>query len=174
MSQNNRNQKIRQITLMGLLFATALVLSFFESMLPVLPMLPPGVKLGLSNIVTMYALFVLGPSSGFTIALLKSLFVFLLRGPLTASLSLAGGVVSLGLMLLLSLLPGLKKRYLLLSIFGAIGHNIGQVVVYSFIGGTSKILYLIPLMVLTGTGMGVVTGIVLRAVMPYLSKLRLY
>lgn len=171
MGRVNTNSRIRQTAFMGLLFAAALVLSFVESMLPVLPMLPPGVKLGLSNIVTMYALFTLGTGPGFTMAILKSLFVFLMRGPMTAALSLAGGLFSVCCMLVIALLPGIRKNYLLLSIFGAIGHNVGQVVLYRYIGGTQKILYLIPPMVLTGAAMGIVTGIVLRAVMPYINKL---
>ena len=54
----------KEAALMGMLFAMAMALSFAESLLPVLPMLPPGFKLGLSNIVTMYALFVLGTRKG--------------------------------------------------------------------------------------------------------------
>lgn len=173
MSRINIREKTRRITFMGLLFSTALVLSFVESMLPVLPMMPPGVKLGLSNIVTMYALFTLGTGSGVTVAVLKSFFVFLMRGPMAASLSMAGGLVSVGCMLLLAKLPGLSRSYLLLSIFGAIGHNIGQLLLYSVIGGTVKILYLVPVMVITGAVMGVVTGVVLRAVMPYINSLGL-
>ena len=75
MAAQNRNRKVKRLALMGLLFALAMALSFLESLLPALPMLPPGIRLGLSNIVTMYALFALGPVSGYTIAVLKSLFV---------------------------------------------------------------------------------------------------
>ena len=80
MAAQNRNRKVKRLALMGLLFALAMALSFLEALLPALPMLPPGIRLGLSNIVTMYALFVLGPVSGYTIAVLKSLFVLLTRG----------------------------------------------------------------------------------------------
>ena len=52
---------------MGLLFATAVVLSYIEGMVSV-PGLPPGVKLGLSNIVTMYCVFFLGVSNAYTLA----------------------------------------------------------------------------------------------------------
>ena len=62
MAAQNRNCKVKRLALMGLLFALAMALSFLESLLPALPMLPPGIRLGLSNIVTMYALFVLGKS----------------------------------------------------------------------------------------------------------------
>lgn len=52
----NRSARVRQTVLMGLMFALAMVLSYVESMITV-PGLPPGVKLGLSNIVTMYCVF---------------------------------------------------------------------------------------------------------------------
>ena len=92
MAAQNRNCKVKRLALMGLLFALAMALSFLESLLPALPMLPPGIRLGLSNIVTMYALFVLGPVSGYTIAVLKSLFVLLTRGAVAAALSASGGI----------------------------------------------------------------------------------
>ena len=61
MPKNPRSyEKTRHIALSGLLFALALALSFLESGLsgwvPI-----PGIKLGLANIVTVYAMFVLGP-----------------------------------------------------------------------------------------------------------------
>ena len=172
MGRKTTSGSIRKIAFMGLLFATAMVLSFLESMLPVLPMLPPGVKLGLSNIVTMYALFTLGVGPGFTIAVLKSLFVFLIRGALASALSLAGGVTALCLMLLLGLLPGVRKNYLLLSIFGAVGHNVGQVLLAAVLLQNRYFLATLPLLVLSGVGMGVVTGLTLRAVMPYINRLK--
>ena len=110
MAAQNRNQKVKRLALMGLLFALAMALSFLESLLPALPMLPPGIRLGLSNIITMYALFVLGPVSGYTIAVLKSLFVLLTRGAVAAAMSAAGGIVSVTAKLLLSRLPGVKKQ----------------------------------------------------------------
>ncbi|MEG1687530.1 MAG: Gx transporter family protein [Angelakisella sp.] len=171
MGRVNTNIKIRKMVFQGLLFAMALVLSLLESMLPVLPMLPPGIKLGLSNIVTMYALFTLGPGSGFTIAILKSYFVFLMRGGVAGALSLAGGCTAVLLMLVIATLPGLRKNYLLLSIFGAVGHNAGQLVLARFILGTQQIFFLLPLLLLAGVGMGVVTGLVLKAVMPYINRL---
>ena len=84
---------------MGLLFALAMALSFLESLLPALPMLPPGIRLGLSNIVTMYALFVLGPVSGYTIAVLKALFVLLTRGAVAAAMYRHGHAFQLGCVL---------------------------------------------------------------------------
>ena len=99
-----------RIALIGLMLSLALVLSLFESMLPALPFLPVGVKLGLSNIVTMYCLFFLGARPAFAVAALKSLFVLLTRGPTGAAMSFAGGILSLAVMLCCRRLFSLGER----------------------------------------------------------------
>lgn len=169
----NRNSKVKRLALMGLLFALAMALSFLESLLPAIPMLPPGIRLGLSNIVTMYALFVLGPASGYTIAVLKSLFVLLTRGAVASAMSIAGGLVSVTVMLLISLLPGMKKQYLLLSILGGAMHNAGQLVAARFIIGNGYVWYYLPVLLIAGIGMGVITGLVLKVILPYINRLHL-
>ena len=173
MVAQNRSRKVKRLALMGLLFALAMALSFLESLLPALPMLPPGIRLGLSNIVTMYALFVLGPVSGYTIAVLKALFVLLTRGAVAAAMSAAGGVFSVTVMLLLSLLPGIKEQYLLLSVFGGAAHNIGQLVMARFIINNQYVWYYFPVLLVAGLLMGAITGMALRVVLPYLNRLNL-
>lgn len=173
MSRKKTATSVRQVAFTGMLFAMALVLSFLESMLPVFPMLPPGIKLGLSNIVTMYALFTLGAPSGLTIALLKACFVFLMRGFVGGALSFAGGMTSVVCMLCISLLPGQRRNYLLLSIFGAVGHNVGQLLLATVLLNTPGLLYTLPILFVAGVVMGVVTGIVLKSVMPYINRLNL-
>ena len=173
MAAQNRSRKVKRLALMGLLFALAMALSFLESLLPALPMLPPGIRLGLSNIVTMYALFVLGPVSGYTIAILKALFVLLTRGAGAAAMSAAGGAFSVTIMLLLSLLPGIKEQYLLLSVFGGAAHNIGQLVMARFIINNQYVWYYFPVLLAAGLLMGAITGMALRVVLPYLNRLNL-
>ena len=78
MPQNRRSyEKTRRIALSGLLFALAMALSFIEGTLTI-PGLLPGMKLGLANIVVMYALFFMGPRQALVLDVLKALFVFLL------------------------------------------------------------------------------------------------
>ena len=173
MAAQNRSPKVRRLAQMGLLFALAMALSFLESLLPALPMLPPGIRLGLSTIVTMYALFVLGSVSGYTIAVLKSLFVLLTRGAVAAAMSMAGGIASVTVMLLLSLLPGMKKQCLLLSIFGGAAHNMGQLVAARFIINNQYVWYYLPVLLAAGLLMGAITGMALKVVMPYLNRLNL-
>lgn len=155
---------------MGLLFAVAVVLSYVEGMI-VIPGLPPGVKLGLSNIVTMYCVFFLGTANAYTLAVLKALSVLLMRGPTGALLSLLGGVVSVTVMFLLLRLRKQKLSYLVISILGAIGHNMGQLLGASMLTGTTLTLYYFPILILSGIMMGFVTGLVLKTVLPAVEKL---
>lgn len=166
-----RTHPAREIALMGLLFAMAMALSVLESLLPVLPMLPPGFKLGLSNIITMYALFILGTRQGFTIAVLKSFFVLLTRAPVAAFLSLCGGLTSVLCMALLARVGGLNKDYMLLSVVGALAHNAGQMVACAVVMGSGLVFYYLPVLIVSGVVMGIITGVVLKVVMPYIHRL---
>ena len=166
----NGYNKTKRICFMGLMFAAAVTLSYLEGMITV-PGLPPGVKLGLSNIVTMYCVFFLGVKDGYTIAVLKALSVFLMRGPTGAFLSLLGGLLSVTVMLLLIKIPKKPLSYLVISVFGSICHNLGQLTGSSMMTGTGLTMYYFPILLISGLGMGVVTGLVLKTVLPAVEKL---
>ena len=68
-----------------------MALSFIEGSL-VIPGLLPGMKLGLANIVVMYALFFMGVKQALVLDVLKALFVFLVSGFTAGFLSLAHNV----------------------------------------------------------------------------------
>lgn len=171
--KGRRTGPAAEAALMGMLFAMAMALSFAESLLPVLPMLPPGFKLGLSNIVTMYTLFVLGTKRGFAIAVMKSVFVLLTRAPMAAFLSLCGGLLSVLAMTLAARIKPLREDYMLLSVTGALAHNLGQLL--ASVTYTSTVMfYYLPVLVVSGVIMGIVTGVVLKVVMPYINKIGLF
>lgn len=162
-----------RVALLGLLFALALVLSLLEGLLPGIPGLPAGIKPGLSNIITMYALFFLDGAAGLVIACLKSLFVLLTRGPVAASLSLAGGLLSVGAMLLaMRRFPG--ASVLALSVLGALCHNLGQFAMAGVLLRTRALWVYLPLLLAAGAGMGALTGALLAMLLPALSRLRLH
>jgi heptaprenyl diphosphate synthase len=154
------------IAFMGLMLALSLVLTFVEYMLPPIAALPPGVKLGLSNIVTMYCLFFMGKRPAFTVVFLKSFFVFLTRGFTAFLLSFSGGVFALTIMIILLILPNLKLSYLMLSVFGAVFHNIGQIIIASLLLGTGLVIFYFPILVISGVIMGSITGTILKVLMP--------
>lgn len=159
-------KQTRKIAYMGLMLAVVMVLSFIEHMLPPLPLLPPNVKMGLSNIVTMYCLFFLGKREAVMLAVLKSGFVLLTRGPVAGLLSITGGLLSIAAIIMLIFLFGTRLSYVTASIFGAITHNLGQIIAVSFIMGTGMIFYYLPVLIVSGIIMGIVTGTMLKILLP--------
>ena len=123
MPHNRRNyNKTHSIALSGLLFALAMALSFIEGTL-VIPGLLPGMKLGLANIVVMYALFFMGPKQALVLDVLKAFFVFLVSGWTAGFLSLCGGLLSLLVMWLLYYHCPLRPTWFILSVCGALATN---------------------------------------------------
>ena len=164
-----RNETARRVALGGMLFALALVLSAAEGALAPLLGLPPGVKPGLANIVVMYALFFLGRGPAVSLVLLKALFAALTRGLSAGALSLSGGLLSIGLLMLL-LLPREKPSLVLLSVAGAISHNLGQLLMASLWLGTGISLAYAPVLILSGIAMGSLTALSLRLLLPALER----
>ena len=157
----------KQLALCAVLSALALALSYLESFFPLALLVPlPGVKLGLANIVTLYALCALGFSSAMCVLLARCALGALFAGNASALLfSLLGGVAALLMMALL-------RRAGRLSIFGisiagAAAHNCGQVCAAMLTLGSDAPLYYLPLLLLvslfTGALSGSVTALLLRA-----------
>lgn len=163
--------KTKLMVLTALLFAISLVLSIVQSSFPPLFIAAPGVKLGLSNIVAMYALFFLNSKQAFTIAILKSVFVYITRGAIAGALSLCGGILSLVVMILLLQIFKEKISYLVLSIFGAVFHNIGQLAAVSFIYTNMYLWMYLPVLLITGIIAGIATSTLLRFILPAFKKL---
>ena len=165
-----RGSKTQEIALSGLLFALAMALSFVEGTL-VIPGLMPGMKLGLANIVVMYALFFMGGKQALVLFLLKALFVFLVSGWTAGFLSLCGGLFSLLVMWVLYYHFPVRPTWFILSVCGALAHNVGQLLGASVILSSAMSLYYAPVMLVFGLIMGSLTSITLRALLPALGRL---
>lgn len=152
-----------------MLFALALVLSWVENFLPPIPA-PVPLKFGLSNIAVMYALFFLNGPSAFLLAILKSAFVLMQRGFLSASLSLGGGLLSVFLMFVLSRIFRYRISFLVLSIVGAIFHNIGQFSVLLLYYNVRSIAWIMPYLLVTGIGTGILSASLLKMLIPALKR----
>lgn len=157
-----RHLATRTVTTLALMLALIFVLSLFEGMLPPLPM---NMRFGLSNVVTMYALFFLGKKPAFLLAAAKSLFVLSMRGPTAGLLSLSGGMLSLCVLVVLSYALH-DASYLFLSVFGAIAHNLAQITAASYLTSTNLFTFYLPVMTVAGILTGCLTGTLLRVVMP--------
>ncbi len=163
--------KTRQIALVGILGALALALSWLESLIPAFPLLPPGAKPGLSNIVTMFAVSTLNPAYALFIVLIKAAFAGITRGLTAFLMSLCGGLMSLPAMWLL--LKKFRKNPFGLvgtGICCALAHNLGQLIAATVITDTLTIVGYAPALLVFGVATGIVTGCIFKAVSPLLIK----
>jgi heptaprenyl diphosphate synthase len=160
---------VRGIAAISLMLSLIFVLSLIEQSLPPLPM---NMRFGLSNVVTMYALFFMGKRAAFLLAAQKSLFVLLMRGPVAGLLSFGGGVVSL---LVIALLAFVWRgaSYLILSVSGAVAHNAAQIAVASWLMSTNLMPVYLPVLTVLGVLAGSLTAVLLRVVMPLFSGVQI-
>ena len=157
----------RSIALCAVLTALALGLSTLENLFPVTLFIPlPGVKLGLANIVTVFALYQLGAAPALCILVARCLLGSLFAGNASALLfSLLGGVLAMLVMMALTRLRGLSVYGV--SIGGAAAHNIGQMAAACITLGSTMVLgylpFLLAVSLVTGTLTGFVTALLMRA-----------
>ena len=150
--QDKRPSQARRLTRAALLTAIALTIFLAEAQLP--PPVPiPGIKLGLANIVTVYAMFVLGPRDTLLILLSR---IFL------------GAVFSGQMMTLLYSLGG--GQLWVSSPLSAVCHNLGQLLAAAAIAKSWVVLVYLPYLVLAGLITGTLTGLCAQLVVGRLSR----
>lgn len=150
----------KQLTLCGVLTTLALALSVAENQLPLTMAIPiPGIKLGLANIVTVFALYALGPAQAVLILLARCTLGALFAGNMNALLfSLMGGLAAMGVMILLSRVRALSVYGV--SVGGAAAHNCGQVAAAVLTLGNTAPLYYLPVLLGISLFTGAFTGLV--------------
>lgn len=148
---------IRQLTYMAVLTAVALTIFAAEAQLPALVPIP-GVKLGLANIVTVYAVFALGPGPAAMILLARVLLGSLFAGGATIFYSMAGGLCCYLVMLVMRRLVT-RRQIWVCSVLGAMAHNIGQIAMAVAITRTPGIVAYLPILLVSGIITGLFTGL---------------
>jgi len=167
-----RNSTSHKIALAAMLAALALIFSYIEAILPLNTGIP-GVKLGIANLVILTALYVLDFRYAMLINILRILIAGLLfNGFFGAMYSLAGGVLSLIIMVLL------KKTNLFsvigISMAGGVAHNLGQLLVAALIVSTMKLFYYFPILLFSGMISGVLIGILTHLILKKLPSNLIY
>ena len=102
---------------------------------------------------------------------LKAFFVFLVSGWTAGFLSLCGGLLSLLVMWVLYYHFPVRPTWYILSVSGALAHNIGQLLGASMVLSSAMSLYYAPVMLVLGLVMGALTSVTLRAILPALGRL---
>lgn len=149
---------VKRITRMALLTAIALTIFMVEAQIP--PPVPIyGVKLGLANIVTVWAVFLLGPVDTVMILLARVLLGSMFTGQMMALMySLGGGLLCLCAMLPLRRILT-EQQIWVCSVAGAIAHNIGQILVAMAITRTPALIVYLPVLLVSGILTGLFTGL---------------
>lgn len=147
----------RRLTALALGVSLAMILSFVESQIPPLAAVP-GVKIGLSNIVTVVLIYILGWREAVCVSLVRVCLSALLFGNAVAFIySMSGAALSLLVMIIAKKL--LPFSAVGVSVLGGVMHNVGQVCAAIIVMESAGIaVYIAPLLV-SGTVAGVAVGI---------------
>ncbi len=161
-------KQARRVATCGMLLALMLVLGFVESQLPVAAGIP-GIKLGLSNGVLIFAVYMLNAPTAYLLMGLKVLLSGLLFGSPSAMMyAFAGGLLSLTVMVLLSRIKGLSP--VVISMVGGLSHNVGQVALAMVILGTPKLIYYMAVLMVVGMITGLATGLAANGIITRFRK----
>lgn len=150
--------QIQRLTRNALLTGLALIIFSIEAALPALSPVP-GIKLGLSNIITVYAMFAIGPRDALAILCARILLGAFVTGNVSALMySAAGGALCYLIMLLLRRILSSKQVWIA-SVIGAAFHNLGQILVAVAITRTVGLLAYLPVLLVSGMIAGLFTGL---------------
>ena len=161
-------RKTKKLTLCAILIALALALSYTERFIPLQMVVPlPGVKLGLANIVTLIALYLMGPKAAFAILIPRCIFGAVFGGGITGLMfSLSGGILAMCVMTLSRKCPFFSIYGV--SILGAAAHNVGTIladmVLMNSVYIGAYLPYLLVVALFTGFATGAAGAGVLKAV----------
>lgn len=165
--------KTKKIVFLSLLTSLAIVVYIIEAQLPVLVPIP-GVKLGLSNMVSLATLLIFGPSACLSVLTLRIVLGSLLTGSVsTLFFSLAGGLLSNLGMIVLYLLFKKHISIWVISIVGSILHNVGQLLVAALVIQNLKIYYYLPILLVSGVITGFFVGLGAHFIEKHIKKLKL-
>lgn len=151
-------QKTRQnkTALCGVLIALAMILSYIETLIPI-SIGVPGVKIGLPNLVTFFALYQMTAADAFAISLVRVVLVGFTFGSMSAMLySLAGALASLAVMYVC------RKRDWMgpvgVSMAGGVFHNIGQLITAALVLESAAVFSYLPVLLAAGAAAGALVG----------------
>ena len=166
---------MRKISQCGLLVALALVLSLVERLIPLQLIVPiAGIKLGLANIVILFALIMLDIKQTAVIFICRIVLSSIFAGSFTGFLfSFLGGLLSIIIMYILLKWEGKLFSFYGISIAGAAAHNIGQIIAAIFVLNSVYIVAYLPMLLICSFPLGFITGYTAKIVINHLKQIHL-
>ncbi len=150
--------KASKVAFYGILIALAMALSYLEAQIPPIAGGIPGIKLGLTNVVVLFALYKMGYKSAILVNVLRILLVgFMFSNGYSIIYSMAGGLLSGLVMILLKRFT--KLAMVTVSIAGGLAHNVGQILVAMVMLQTQAIAWYLIILWFSGIVSGVLVGL---------------
>jgi len=168
-SPGERGSRAKEVAMLGIFVAYALVMSLIERMIP-LSFSIPGMRLGLTNVVVLLALYLFPLPRALMLVILKCLLAAIFAGNPTALFySLGGSLLSFIVMMALIRLLREHISPVGVSVTGAVFHNIGQILIACLLFRSWSVLLYLPLLLLIGVGTGAAIGILVLRLRPVLA-----
>ncbi len=156
--------KIRKLTLLSLFTAIALTIFMVEAQIPALVPIP-GIKMGLSNIVTVFLVFAIGSKEAAAVLFARIFLGAVFAGNFsTIFYSAAGGFCAIGVTILLKNMLT-RKQLFVAGALGAIAHSAGQMAMAIAITGTPGLIAYLPVMIAVSIITGSFTGLCAQLLM---------
>lgn len=166
---------VRQVAGFGLLLALSLILSLLEGSVLLLPLPLPGVKVGLSNIATIFALMFFGVLPALLLSVVRALLLSFFAGGMTMFFfSAAGGMMSVFAMAAARRFYPAVFSAAGISVAGGVFHNVGQVLAAIFFLKSVNYIYYLPVLSVFGVAFGFVTGFLYGVVERSLRKAEIF
>lgn len=161
--------KTKDITTIGILTSIAVVISIIESYFDFIGNIIPGLKLGLANIVILFALYKYGFKTATMISIIRIVVVALIRSGFGINFffSLVGALFSV---ISMWLVKNTKLSIIGVSIIGSICHGVGQVLVGIIILSNYNVIYYLPYLLLFSIPTGIFIGIISKKLLKYTEK----
>ncbi len=167
--------KNQRLVYIALLASQAVIISLLERAIPFPFAIAPGAKLGLANIITLMALYTLSTRDAGKVVTIRIILSTLLGGTIASFMySASGAILSfLGMWAVKKLGPS-RISLIGVSTTGAILHNVGQLVVASWIAQTWTVLLYLPVLSFVGILSGIAIGIIANYLLIHVEKLNYY
>lgn len=162
--------KTKDITVIGILTAISVVISIIESYFTFIGNIVPGLKLGLANIIILFALYKYNFKTAISVSIVRVLIVALVRTGFGINFffSLAGAIFSIVSMFLVK---KTKLSIIGVSLVGSVFHSIGQVLVGIMVLDNYNIIYYLPYLLLFSIPTGILIGIIAKRLLKYMENM---
>lgn len=155
----------KSVSACALMCSLVMILSYIEAIVPIYAFIPiPGFKLGLANIVVLYAMRRNKMQAALVMAT-KVLLSFLLFGGVTSFIfSLFGGILSYISMFLSLSFANRYISYIGHSVIGAFAHNSGQLIAAIMVMGSGAVISYYPFLTVSAVISGSICGFILNTI----------